>query len=90
MNVRARWPRIIALVLLTLAGIAVAVVVRLWQDRHSIEDLGWPTADVVSEPTDMVTVTWLGTSSLLFDDRETQILIGACLDASSLIVKSPN
>jgi len=75
MNVRARWTRIIVLVLLTLAVIAVVVVDRLWQDRHSIEDLGWPTADVVSEPTDMVTVTWLGTSSLLFDDRETQILI---------------
>ena len=75
MNVRARWTRIIALVLLTLAVIAVVVVVRLWQDRHSIEDIGWPTADVVSEATDMVTVTWLGTSSLLFDDRETQILI---------------
>ena len=75
MNVRARWSQIIALVLLALAVIAVVVVVRLWQDRHSIEDIGWPTADVVSEPTDMVTVTWLGTSSLLFDDHETQILI---------------
>ena len=74
MNVALRWPRIIALVLLVVAIVAVLILVRLWQDRHSLDDIGWPTADVVSEPTDMVTVTWLGTSTLLFDDRETQVL----------------
>lgn len=75
MNTAFRWTRNIALVLLTLVIIAILVFVRLWQDRHSIDDIGWPIADVVSEPADMVTVTWLGTSTLLFDDRETQVLI---------------
>ncbi len=75
MNVTIRWPRIVAVVLLTLAIIAAVVVIRWWQDRHSIDDIGWSTADVVAEPTDMVTVTWLGTSTLLFDDHETQVLI---------------
>lgn len=74
-SVAPRWPRYVALALLVLVVIAALVLIRLWQDRHSIDDLGWPTADVVSEPGDMVTVTWLGTSTLLFDDRETQILI---------------
>ena len=75
MNVSLRWTRIIALVLLTLVIITVLVFAWLWQGRHSLDDIGWPTAKVVSEPTDMVTVTWLGTSTLLFDDRETQVLI---------------
>jgi L-ascorbate metabolism protein UlaG (beta-lactamase superfamily) len=70
-----RWPRYLALALLALVIIAVVVLMRIWQERHAIDDLGWPTADVVSEPGDMVTVTWLGTSTLLFDDRETQVLI---------------
>lgn len=75
MNVALRWTRNIALVLLVLVAIAVLVFMWLWKQRQSIDDIAWPTADVVSEPTDMVTVTWMGTSTLLFDDRETQILI---------------
>ena len=75
MNVALRWTRNITLVLLVLVAIAVLVFMWLWQQRQSIDDIGWPTADVVSEPADMVTVTWMGTSTLLFDDRETQILI---------------
>lgn len=75
MNAVLRWTRYIAFLLLALVVIAALVSVWLWQSRHSIDDIGWPTAEVVSEPTDMVTVTWLGTSTLLFDDRETQVLI---------------
>lgn len=70
-----RLARIIALVLLALAVIAVIVIVRLWQNRPPLDLIGWPYAETVSEPGDMVTVTWLGTSTLLFDDQETQILI---------------
>ena len=75
MNVAVRLARTLVLLFVALAIIAIVILMRLWQDRRSLEDIGWPTADVVSEPTDMVTVTWLGTTTLLFDDRETQILI---------------
>lgn len=75
MHSALRVARIMLLVLLALAIIAVIVVARLWQDKPPLESIGWPQADVISEPTDMVTVTWLGTTTLLFDDRETQILI---------------
>jgi len=75
MNMVLRWTRYVAFLLLALVIILVVASIWLWQSRHSIDDIGWPTADVVSEPTDMVTVTWLGTSTLLFDDRETQVLI---------------
>jgi L-ascorbate metabolism protein UlaG (beta-lactamase superfamily) len=75
MNLALRVARLLAVVLLIVATAAVLVFLRLWQDRPSAGLIGWPEAEVVSEPTDMVTVTWLGTTTLLFDDRETQILI---------------
>jgi L-ascorbate metabolism protein UlaG (beta-lactamase superfamily) len=75
MNLAIRVARLLGVVLLIVAIVAIAVFVRLWQNRPSIGLIGWPQAAVVSEPTDMVTVTWLGTTTLLFDDRETQILI---------------
>lgn len=75
MNIAIRWTRIIAVLLLAVVIIAGLVLMQLWQDRHSIDDIGWPTAEVVSEPTDKVTVTWLGVTTLLFDDHETQVLI---------------
>jgi L-ascorbate metabolism protein UlaG (beta-lactamase superfamily) len=75
MNLAIRAARLLAVVLLIVAITAIAVFTHLWQNRPSIGLIGWPQAAIVSEPTDMVTVTWLGTTTLLFDDSETQILI---------------
>ena len=85
MSPALRLARIAALVLLALAIVAVVVVLRLWQDRPAVDQIGWPHADVVSEPTDMVTVTWLGTSTLLFDDQETQILVDGYFTRASAL-----
>jgi L-ascorbate metabolism protein UlaG (beta-lactamase superfamily) len=46
-----------------------------WQERHDANDLGWPTAESSVDQLEGVSVTWLGVSTLLFDDGETQILI---------------
>ncbi len=51
------------------------VLAVLWQNRPDIADLEWPIADVQSEDEGQVTATWLGISTLLFDDGETQILV---------------
>ena len=75
MTLTIRTARLLGIVLLVVAITGVAVFARLWQQRPAIGLIGWPQAEVVSEPGDMVTVTWLGTTTLLFDDRETQILI---------------
>jgi L-ascorbate metabolism protein UlaG (beta-lactamase superfamily) len=69
------WARNIALGLFGLLLVLILVLVWLWQKRHAVDDIGWPTAASVFETTDLVTVTWLGTSTLLFDDQETQVLI---------------
>ena len=67
--------RMIAILLLGLAVVASAVVVRLWQNRADIADLGWTVATPGDAAPGSVTVTWFGISTLLFDDGETQILI---------------
>jgi L-ascorbate metabolism protein UlaG (beta-lactamase superfamily) len=58
--------------LLVVAG--VSFVAWLWQERSQVADLGWPVATSSGESAERVSVTWLGITTLLFDDGETQIL----------------
>lgn len=55
--------------------VSVAAVL-LWRNRPSLDAIEWPAPAIASAATsDSVTVTWLGVTTLLFDDGETQILI---------------
>lgn len=74
-----------AIVSISVIVVAVAAIVWLWRDRPSLEDIGWPAPVIASAAvTDLVTVTWLGVSTLLFDDGETQILIDGFFSRPSL------
>lgn len=75
MKVALRWTRYIALTLLVLLLLAAIVLNRLWQDRAAVSDIGWPATLPSRDSNAGVTVTWLGISTLLFDDGDTQILI---------------
>jgi L-ascorbate metabolism protein UlaG (beta-lactamase superfamily) len=50
-----------------------------WQDRAAVTELDWPEAATTGQHDPVsgehVTVTWLGITSLLFDDGETQVLV---------------
>lgn len=70
-----KWTRRIALVLGCLAVFGGLLLWRMWQIRGSLEDTGWQVAQVASQPGEAVTATWLGVSTVLFDDGETQILV---------------
>lgn len=61
----------VAFVVLLLALLAW----RMWQIRGTVAQLEWDTAQTEGAPPGSVTATWLGVSTLLFDDGETQILI---------------
>jgi L-ascorbate metabolism protein UlaG (beta-lactamase superfamily) len=66
------------------ATIAI-IIVLLWQDRSSLDAIDWPPPAAASAAaTDSVTVTWLGVTTLLFDDGETQILIDGFFSRPSL------
>lgn len=64
---------------------ASAAVTWLWRDRPSLDNIRWPAPAVATASVpDLVTVTWLGVSTLLFDDGETQILIDGFFSRPSL------
>ena len=70
-------------IFVVLAGVSIAL---LWRDRPSLDAINWPAPALASAQTgDAVTVTWLGVTSLLFDDGETQILIDGFISRPSLL-----
>jgi L-ascorbate metabolism protein UlaG (beta-lactamase superfamily) len=79
---RAKQTTLIAIGLLV---VSIAVLAWLWSDRPHLEDIGWPAPTIASSAVaDSVTVTWLGVTTLLFDDSETQILIDGFFSRPSL------
>jgi len=74
MNRWFRWAAYAASGMLAIAVIALATITWLWQDRAPLSELGWQVAEPAQDIDGAVTVTWLGISTLLFDDGETQIL----------------
>ncbi len=75
--------------LVTLATLAVlaAALAWLWQDRPDLADIEWQAAPFVTtgSTSESVTVTWLGVTTLLFDDGETQILVDGFFSRPSLL-----
>jgi len=69
--------RVIQAATVTLAVIVVIgmTAVWLWRDRPTLENTGWAFAPPPPENSASVVVTWLGVTTLLFDDGETQVLI---------------
>ncbi len=69
---------------LTLLLVSFAIVL-LWRERPSLDAIDWPTpAPASAANSGAVTVTWLGVTTLLFDDGETQILIDGFFSRPSL------
>lgn len=60
----------VAVLAVTAAGGAL-----LWRDRPTLDSTGWPAPPEPAENNASVTATWLGVTTVLFDDGETQILI---------------
>ena len=76
---RAGWT------ILTIVLIVCLLAALLWHDRPDPEAIDWPAPALASAATpDAVTVTWLGVSTLLFDDGETQILIDGFFSRASI------
>lgn len=72
-----RGIRLTAIVLLAILAIATAWLAAAWQNRAHPADIPLPVAEVAEDTHGRVTVTWLGITTLLFDDGETQILTDA-------------
>lgn len=63
--------------------VSILLVVQ-WNNRPLLSDVAWPPYPEFEALPDAVTVTWLGVSTLLFDDGETQILIDGFISRPSV------
>jgi L-ascorbate metabolism protein UlaG (beta-lactamase superfamily) len=70
-----RWAIRSLRIIVSIAIAAALLLALLWQDRPSLDDIDWSPYPEFETTTDRVTATWLGVSTILFDDGETQILI---------------
>jgi len=64
--------------------VAAMGIILLWRDRPSLESTGWSAPPELAANPASVTATWLGVTTLLFDDGETQILIDGFFSRPSL------
>lgn len=69
------WLRRTAIGLLAAVLISVPAGIWLWQDRPQIAQIKLKGPEVTETGAEGVRVTWLGVTTLLFDDGETQILV---------------
>ena len=79
-----RYARRTLMAIASLAALLSAVVVWAWHTRAEIADTGLHPQVVADAPESAVTATWLGVTTLLFDDGETQILIDGFISRPSL------
>ncbi len=79
-----RWAIRTAIGAATVGVLGSVLAVLLWRDRGSLESIDWHQYPDFEAATDTVTFTWLGVSTLLFDDGETQILIDGFFSRPSL------
>lgn len=81
--------RRIALTTAAIVIICLGIVFLLWNDRPNLDAIDRPptTVEIVATATltETVTVTWLGVTTLLFDDGETQILIDGFFSRPTLM-----
>jgi len=64
-----------ATVLIAITAVTATGSSLLWRDRSTLDSTGWQAPPDPAENNASVTVTWLGVTTLLFDDGESQILI---------------
>ena len=79
-----RWAKTSAITIFAVAATISIAVFLLWRDRASLEDIDWPPYPSIVPSIDAVTMTWLGATTLLFDDGETQVLIDGFLSRPTL------
>ena len=70
-----RWAKKTAISITAVVTVLSIAVVWLWHDRASLGEIDWPPYPPIEPSIDAVTMTWLGATTLLFDDGETQLLI---------------
>lgn len=87
-----KWAARTAITFVAVVLVGSIALVWLWSDRPSLDAIEWAPYPVPEAGTGAVAVTWLGVSTLLFDDGESQILIDGFFSRptlADLVLKRP-
>lgn len=76
--------RRVGMIVVAVALVGSAALWWLWRVRPSLDEIAWPPYPAADGAADTVTATWLGVTTLLFDDGDTQILIDGFLSRPTL------
>lgn len=79
----ARLVKVTVIGAIMAAMLTAALLAGLWRDRPKLDSVDWPEPVATAGPGD-VTLTWLGVTTMLFDDGETQILIDGFVSRPSI------
>jgi L-ascorbate metabolism protein UlaG (beta-lactamase superfamily) len=78
--------KIAAFASIAVLAMGLCLLTWLWNERPSLTEINWPAPEFASTSVpDTVTATWLGITTLLFDDGETQILIDGFFSRPTLL-----
>ena len=72
----------------TIGVLGVMVLAWMWRDRASPDDLPWTIASTEAAAPGSeksVTATWLGISTIVFDDGETQIIVDGAITRPTVL-----
>ena len=78
------WAKRAAIGTATVIVAVAALIAILLHDRPLLDEIDWPPYPEFESHADAVTVTWLGVTTLLFDDGDTQILIDGFFSRPSM------
>ena len=78
------WATRAATTVAALIVVGSALIAWLLHDRPSLSAIEWPPYPEFEADAEAVTVTWLGVTTLIFDDGDTQILIDGFFSRPSL------
>ena len=79
---RAKLGAVVAVVIAVVFSSGISL---LWSNRSALADVDWPAPPAPAEYESSVTATWLGVTTILFDDGETQILIDGFFSRPTLL-----
>jgi L-ascorbate metabolism protein UlaG (beta-lactamase superfamily) len=78
------WAKRITIGVAAFVVLASIIIAALWNDRPLLSEIDWAPYPEFESRADSVTVIWLGATTLLFDDGDTQILIDGFFSRPSI------
>jgi len=84
LNQIKRWSVRAGIASAAVVVVGTVAVVWLWQQRPSLDSIDWPPYPAYENSAGALHVTWLGVSTLLFDDGDTQLLVDGFISRPKL------